>query len=269
MKNKKAFSLAEIVIAIIVMGVIGVLTLPTMTKGIEVRQKLHAYNQAYEKVQNAISDNGIEVLDSLEPTGHKIWKALDDALGVVGYYSAEAAYDDGNHLIIENKDLKPCAKWTGKGGVAILGTYEGKDCTNATKKSLMAVDDAKGFSPWIVTQNGMAFTIDAWSTGIEDTSDVDTRYNCADAATLFRAKNDQNLRHYARHIACDTVMVDVNGLDKGPNSYAGKNSIEESEMEAQVKNNDRFYIFITRGGAASPGPQGLTEYWMRKRHTAS
>lgn len=251
MKKLKAFSLAEIMVAITLMGVIASLTLPTMTDGMVVKERLAAYSQAFNKVKEVAAMANVD--NSYEKSGQAFWAHLNDSLPVIGYTKGTT---EGKIINTTVKDLKPRANWHSgdddKG--TTIGLAEGE-----------IVKSDNGYSPWIVTENGMAFAVNALSYyNTQAGLDADKCATVMQITRQIKPFDGKSIRESAGILSCVFVLVDVNGLNKGPNSLATDKLIQENEMHAEVKNHDRFMIFVANNGV-SAGPEGLAEYWMTKR----
>lgn len=291
----KAFTLAEVVIAAIFLGIIAALTIPTSYDSLKYKEHIKAYKEALGKIEDVCNNfnesnpeppDGIPVA-SREIFARRIWQMLDQSVPTIGY--ADPCPDSQpscgvvtspskDKIDITSNDLKLYGKWCATDTSTqcnIIPNSSGANDANTIYK-------ANSYSPWIVLENGMAFTFvtiksDEQKKGIENP----VPNNCFTHTDFYHLKdfmdNTQTLYRSAISASCATIIVDVNGLDRGPNTIANFNAITESDVYSEVVNNDRFRIFITKkqkGTAAngdqiyeahpSSGPAGLVESFIKR-----
>ena len=248
MKKSKAFSLTEILIATMFMGIIASLTIPSTIESLKYREHVTAYKNSFEKIQQAVSLAGIT--DSSWSSAHKLYATLNDSLPVVGY--TNAGIENGSIarttpvVTINASTLAEKATWGEGDGAITVGSKTGSTITAPN-----------GYSPWIVTENNLAFTL--------STQNADPN-SCATVSNIFHSgalTGDSHLANKASFISCATIIVDINGLNKGPNKLASYDELTEGEAREEVKGSDRFLIYVGVDGV-SAGPEKLVSYWMMK-----
>ncbi len=276
---KKAFSLAEIMIAATFMGVLAILTIPDMMNSKIVNERSVAYNTAYEIVNKALieadnyfdkSDAGVSrgIIAPQPPTDVSIlppkpaeikrnthnaqvlWQILSTKLPVSSYS-------------VGSTNAYPSIEWceNGTSGCVTAGTPSAD--THKYK--------SKTVSPWINTSNGLSFSVRY----------VDTKsINCSDTATLgfLHKKDDKNVRDALRKNSCMYVLIDVNGLDTNPNQTLdakglngeGDGIIEESRFRDLARFADTYDIWIgsnkqiSFGAYSNADNKGMVEYFLTK-----
>jgi len=248
--KKRGFSLAEILIATMFMGIIASLTIPSTINSLKYKQHVKAYEAAFKIAEDVYKKSGIK--DSTYPSAEKFWALLNDALPVIGYSDVGikpgGVYPDIVPMTAAN--LKERATWS--------------DTTLGGSIGSLAKTEHTLFSPWIVTESGMSFALDSWpemkaSLGLDGT--------CGTVANIFHAKSggtytDPTVK--AAAISCVFLYIDINGLDKGPNNHPTYEAITEGEAYNAIRDYDRFHIFVGVDGVTA-GPEGVvTSYITRK-----
>lgn len=240
----KAFSLAEIMITVMILGVIAALTVPSTMDAIKYREHLAAYKVAFEKVASVYAT---APTDDGEPTStyryaQNFWNAFYSSQPSLGFISPSTNIVNDSSVKMSSHNIRKNARW----GESLIGIQD-----------WVALGEADTFSPWVVLENHMAFTFR-------------TRNNVA-------CETSNQLLHHGvgatvEEFACLMVVVDVNGLEEGPNTLAAVtkdnngdvlNSVQVSDdqMYNLVKDNDRFRIYITKTGV-SAGADETLEYLM-------
>lgn len=263
MKRKVAFTLAEIIIAVTFVGIIACLTMPSLVNGLKAKTYRAAYTEAFKKVKEVASMT--RPTNGLEPTGQQLWKALNDSLSVTGYSAPSETLGQQSGVIIKEDELKPAAIWE------YVNTGWQENCSS-TKVGIKTSDNVARttvgmLSPWIVTQNNMAFAVD-FNQDRKNSVGFST-YDCADTIYISNATSYRNAHSYA----CGVVIVDINGLDKGPNKPRKvfdaddtSHVMNETDLDDEIVKYDRFYIYIGKNGNVIPGPKGSLEYWIAKKN---
>ena len=234
----RGFSLAEVVIASIFIGILATLTIPSTFSSLKYREHVTAYKNAFGKVKEVVASAAIT--DSTFDSAHRLYKLLNDSLPVIGYSDAgivNGVIPPGSDTIrISASTMAERAVW-GNGTEAVtVGSPTGS-----------TVSLPNGYSPWIVTENGIAFSVYTWNVG-----------SCGTISNIFHASQSHingSLAYKAAYIGCAVLLVDVNGLDKGPNKSPSLDALTQDEAYNQIKENDRFLIFIGSDGATA-GPEG-------------
>ena len=249
--KKNGFSLAEILIATMFMGIIASLTIPSTINSLKYKQHVKAYETAFKIVEEVYKKS--EIKDSTYPSAEKFWALLNDSLPVIGYTNVGIKHGGLGQDIVPTTtaDLAERATW----GQTTVGGPIGT----------IVATERKFYSPWIVTENGMAFTVNSWpqskaTIGLDD----DT---CGTVSNIFHGAPDA---HYtdptnkAAAISCVFLLIDVNGLDKGPNTHPSYDLIKEGEAYNAIKDNDRFHIFVGIDGVTS-GPEGVATTYIKRK----
>ena len=253
--RKRAFSLAEILIATMFMGIIASLTIPSTINSLKYKEHVTAYKNAFEKVKQVTSSSGIS--DKTLMSAEKFWAQLSDALPVIGYsvagIKANGVVDDPCPTVpMTASNLYEKATWT-----------NGTDSMTIGSKTGSTVTQNGGWSPWIITENGMAFMVRSFPGGYVDSNFSDGK--CGTVSNIFhaQAQNGVSIIDMAAAASCVVVFVDVNGLDKGPNSYTAPVAVTEGEAYNLIRDKDRFFIFVGLDGVSS-GPEGNVSYFITK-----
>lgn len=230
MRLKKGFTLAEILIVLMVIGAIATMTIPSLMKGVTESQWKTAYKKAYNTVVNLCameriagnlpsvpnSDNVIRMFDS-----------LNSSLAVKDYIDGNIA--EGK--VASRDDFKGKIKYTTE-----TGDTAGEDATQGVL-SYTAGD----VSPWIITEDNFGYqVIKGTGSDCGTKSDINTQTAIASVASK----------------ACVLVMVDVNGLSNGPNVVEPQ-STKGITGAMETLTGDRYYIYIGKDGATA-GPKALT-----------
>ena len=248
MRLKKGFTLAEILIVLMVIGVIATMTIPSMMKGVTEAQLKAGYKKAYntianfaamERVSGALPSRGSAANISL------LYQSLNSALSVKSF----AVQDVNAGLILQNNDenYPTCIQATINGTPTDIGY--GDDCPTLTT----GLADTTGGIPtgagahWIITEDNIAYTI------LEGGRNSNT--NCATKQEIASLDDDAA----AAAASCLVMIVDVNGMAKGPNT------IEEQGMTAAIASTtsldtltgDQYKIYFGIDGA-TPGPRVAT-----------
>ncbi len=85
MKTKRAFSLAEILIAVIFLGIVSALTIPNISKSTDRKRKITAYVSGYQKLEKILYDTDIFKnnhcrIGRREQCAHEVIEAIDTAI---------------------------------------------------------------------------------------------------------------------------------------------------------------------------------------------
>ena len=258
MKKFRAFSLTEILIATIFMGIIASLTIPSTIESLKYREHVTAYKTAFEKVQQAASLAGLT--DSSDASTQKFYATLNDLLPVIGYTDQLLVPENGNINVsgvvvpINVSTLYERALLYPRGKEAEGITIGGK--TGSVVKGI-----TDNFSPWIVTENGMAFSIRKFAKGSLLGMSSDT---CGTVSNIIHAKEPPvSSYHEAAYYSCVFLLVDVNGLDKGPNKMHPYQPVTEGEARQIAKEVDMYHIYVGIDGV-SAGPFETVPYWIMK-----
>ncbi len=232
MRLKKGFTLAEILIVLMVIGVIATMTVPSLMKGVNEAQFKTAYKKAFNAVTNIAA---VEKIAGQLPTSNSVTSAKNFFASLNANLSVKEFYDDtlASTELLTSDTTITSIKWQNT-------TY---GSTTATAKNSTMGDTE---SPWIITEDGLAYKVmrdtNVGSTGCNTKAKIMEQTSALDAL-----KN-----------SCLVVAVDVNGIAKGPNKVEAQVSagVSSSAKMNQLEG-DRYYIFVGNDGVSS-GPKSVT-----------
>ena len=156
MKFKKAFSLAEVLIAVVIIGIIATLTVPNSMKSMDRRHKITAYGIAFKGVatsadtirnnEDNLCEKGTDGKWEQEKCIHRIFRALNKDVNPEGYICGSGSEDlYASKNIYKLSDIKYKTSWSSKGNSLNTTVGEGNSPCNKTGNS----------SPWIITKSGI------------------------------------------------------------------------------------------------------------------
>ena len=256
MAFKRAFTLAEILIVLMTIGVIAALTIPSLMKGVVEAQLKMGYKKALHAISNIAA---AEKVAGFLPSTNKsiqtmyLFQSLNSNLSVNGYVAKEIS-EANSGKVVKNGDYANAITIAGQK----FGTGE-KTAGEVTAYSITTF----GASPWIVTDDNMAYSVMCGgNTGV--------KFQCATRQEINAQANQQE----AAKKSCSIVIVDVNGLSKGPNKYEPQIRPSSSGEDNQVRINnvtttvrsgvpletltgDQYIIFVGSDGATA-GPKDTT-----------
>ncbi len=235
MSFKKGFTLAEILIVLMVIGVIATLTIPSLMKGVTEAQYKTAYKKAYNVVVNVAA---MEKIAGSLPTNSgddqvtKFWEALNSSLSVKEYAinTANSGATYGANVYYSG------VSFTNSNGYnQFVGTSSG----NIVSAGYPTVSG----SVWIITDDNLAYAVYGKSSA----------HSGSDCGTVSEI-NSKSSHSDIMNVACGYVLVDVNGLGKGPNRVeqqqlnSGKNM---ATSQLSQLTGDRYYIYLGMDGATA------------------
>ena len=195
----KAFTLAEIILVIVVIGVIASITLSILAPSMDDGRYRVGYRKAYTAIRNMYdAERYTGMMGSIAASKELAFKMLKRHLQVNSY----APYKDSSDIYKRDEYL--------------------------TEKQLPNGEEVYDY--WIVGDDKIAYRIS------------DQGY-CKPKSTI----NSTTTFQQAIYASCFTLLVDVNGLSKGPNVMALQN-VEPNETTGVIKA-DRFYIYLGLDGA--------------------
>ena len=248
MRLKKGFTLAEILIVLMVIGVIATMTIPSMMKGVTEAQLKAGYKKAYNTIANFAAMERVAGAWPAKGTAENmalLYQGLNSSLSVKTF--ARQSVNEGAVLQSSDDNYKACITAEINGTNTTIGS--GNDCFEihtaaaATENgTASSVDEI-----WIVTEDNIAYTVQNGGR---------TDQNCATKQAISAAEDD----NAAAALSCFVMVVDVNGLAKGPNTLEtqglGQNEITDtSSMETLT--GDQYKIYTGLDGATS-GPRSAT-----------
>ncbi|MBR5304122.1 MAG: prepilin-type N-terminal cleavage/methylation domain-containing protein [Candidatus Gastranaerophilales bacterium] len=241
MTHKKAFTLAEILIVLMVIGVIATMTIPSLMKGVIEAQLKAGYKKAYNTIVNFAAAEKISGTLPIRASNaglNSMYSALNSSLSVKAYAFLEA--NQGWVL----KNYKSCLTLMNNAGT--LGKNTG-DCA-AVSQIIIPQNGGpfEGTLPWIITDDNMAYSVVRGRAMNE---------NALTKQQLNAVADDKEAGNKSSFV----VIVDVNGLTKGPNVFEkqGYTTPLEEGKSLDTITGDVFKIYIGSDGATA-GPRGTT-----------
>ena len=241
-KKRCGFTLAEILVSLMIIGIIAMLTVPSVIRGINDAQFKTGYKKAYNTILNtALLEKltiGMPSTSSSDDVG-LFFAALGNTLSVKYFVPANTSIPNSGTRINQN---------SGYSAVTIVGS-SGKKYTAGSGESApeTTITTALGSAPWLIADDGIAYTVIAGGSGDSQ---------CRTKKWINSASNSTE----AYNISCALVIADVNGLAKGPNRFEaqtqkdgsnlGVNSIGSNQNLTQLIG-DQYYIYIGLDGASS------------------
>ena len=186
--SKRAFTLAEILIVLTIIGVMAVMTIPSLIQGTNSTQKVTLFKKAFNAITNAYAT---EFAVKAKPTGNTeanqilVFNALKNQLNVKYFVKAKATSGEGASASVASN-----AAYSGE------KLYEITSLNNASKLNL-----------WIVTEDGIGYKVEEGGSAT-----CDTKLNI----------NSQDTSAKAKTKSCVMIKVDVGGI-KSTNTECADN----------------------------------------------
>ncbi len=221
-KNMKfmAFTLAEILIVIAVIGTIATMTVPTLLRGVIQNQWRSSYQKAYNTISNLYSAEragGAIPYANNENSVITMFKAMNAHLSIKDYAKATTEDKVVSEPLYDNNDYYVKVNFNDDGN----------------EENTLKIEESK-ISPWIITDDNMAYCVIAGE-------------GCSTKEEINLAGSHNN----AIQKACVVVIVDVNGLNNGPNrvepQILSANQINQTRA-IDTLTGDRFYIYVGLNG---------------------
>lgn len=226
----KAFTLAEILIVLMVIGLIATMSVPSLLKGIYSAQWRTGFKKAYNVIKNMNASEkfgGSTINSSDTEAMMTIFDQMYSNINSSGFAKPFSLDEIANAGDVNRYNIYNSVKYILHGR-----TVEGD--LDATGVSVS--------SPWIISQDNMAYC-------------VVKGQNCMRISEI----NSSTTHEDTLKNSCVAVVVDVNGLQNSPNM------VQEQTFEADTKTpiltSDRFYIYIGSDGVTS----GPTKYTLSGR----
>lgn len=226
MKNYTAFSLAEIMVALFVLGVLASLTIPSMVTGANEKLYTRSYMKAYSTVSNIIAN--------YMGSDEALLSSDDESIVQFTKYfientSVRELYAESNPN--EKSETYSALKF---GKNVIAGA---KDPINVSSR--ININSKPNF--WFVTDDNIAYSVV-----------IPNGAKCSETLNINTAKNLNS----ALKASCFAVVVDTNGLFKNPNTL---DETQDIANEKYIPNlvNDRYYIIIGSDGATKGNPNHI------------
>ena len=251
MRLKKGFTLAEILIVLMVIGVIATMTIPSMMKGVISAQIKTGYKKALSTISNVVTVSKIAgelPATNISADTLRLFQSLISNLSIKNYVSTNEL-DVNAGIVAKSNHYKSAIKINGK--VYGSGEVLNQEVTDFSIQTLKP-------SPWIVTEDNMAYSIMCGGT-------TNKRFRCATKEAIAHQKTQED----AIQASCAIIVVDVNGLSRGPNTY---DSQAGPEAGARINTytskftdktplsdltGDQYLIFVGSNGATA-GPRATT-----------
>lgn len=229
----KAFTLAEMLVVLVVIGFLAALSIPSLLKGIYQAQWRSGYKKAYNVVKNMYASEkfgGAVVSASNSEAMLTIFDALRSNIYVTNYVAPFTLDEIANGKGIDRSDLYNSVSYSVNGH-----KFEGDlDASNPLEATV-----------WLISEDNFAYC-------------VVKGQNCLRISDI----NASTSHETALKNSCVAVVVDVNGLQNSPNS------IQEQTIGASEKTpfltSERFYIYIASDGVAA----GSKKYTLSGRLSA-
>ena len=250
MSNKKGFTVVELIIVLIAIGVIASLAIPAAVRNITQTQ----YKTSYKKALHAINTIALNAkltneltISNLSRDTMILFKALNDNLNATAYVSDQAS------PVNSGITIKP-SDYAGAITINDIEYGAGTSAGSVTPYSITTF----GPSPWIITEDNMAFSVMCGGqTGVPAP--------CSTRGQIAKETTQKN----AVLKSCTIVIVDVNGLSKGPNRFEPQISTTAGfkindhvspfsiDSTLQPLTGDQYIIFLGSNGA-TPGHREAT-----------
>lgn len=235
MRLKKGFTLAEILIVLMVIGAIATMTIPSLMKGVTESQWKTAYKKAYNAVVNLTAMERIagQLPSTPDKTGvGKMFQSLNQNLAVKDYAAAPASISDAEPTYTASQ-FRSAIQFSVATSADQTETDDGSDESGETLNAGLIGD----ISPWITTDDNISYLV----TKAKGTS-------CSTKLDINSAGADDS----AQEKACVIVVVDVNGLTNGPNKIEPQiSSTLDAGTSLSSLTGDRYYIYIGIDGATA------------------
>ncbi len=236
MRLKKGFTLAEILIVLMVIGAIATMTIPSLMKGVTESQWKTAYKKAYNAVVNLTAMERIagQLPSTPDKTGvGKMFQSLNQNLAVKDYAAAPASISDAEPTYTASQ-FKSAIQFSVATSADQSETPAEGDDTGETLNAGTIGD----ISPWITTDDNISYLVT--KPAGSGTCSTKLEINSAGADADAQAK------------ACVVVVVDVNGLTNGPNKVEPQiSSTLDASTSLSSLTGDRYYIYIGIDGATA------------------
>ena len=244
MRIKKGFTLAEILIVLMVIGIIATMTIPGLMKGVQENQLKTSYKKAYNNIVNwaaMASVAGELPAKGTEVNAKDVYISLARNLSVKGFipsYKPNQSQQDNLSTMVSAVSI------TGSTGTA---TTIGNGTATALDETAKASYSSSGDNPlaMIITEDNMAYGVYR-GTG-----------NNGTCSTKLAINNETTPAGMAGQ-ACFIIVVDVNGLNKTPNLYEPQmllaNGLATGTATATLTG-DQYFIYLGTDGATAGNPR--------------
>lgn len=248
MRLKKGFTLAEILIVLMVIGVIATMTIPSMMKGVTESQLKTGYRKAYNTIANFAAMERVSGALPARATADNmglLYQALNNSLSVKTF--AKQTINTGAVLQNNAANYGSCISATINSQATNIGVGT-QNCLTVVGSAADAAGVTSGTDHvWLITEDNLAYTVVLGGA---------TTANCSTKQQIAAAASDGA----AAAASCMIVVVDVNGLSKGPNTYEtqglGSTGLTDTAT-LDTLTGDQYKIYLGIDGATA-GPRVAT-----------
>ena len=222
MRLKKGFTLAEILIVLMVIGVIATLTVPSMMKNVQDAQYKAALKKAYNSVTNVYS---MQLIEGQRPVAGSTVNNLNFLIAMLENLSVRDIVLNGTAGAGLDAGVLP----TSASSTQLQYTLNSNTKTVGYGAAATAdVTEADTVNLWVTTDDGLSFKVE------------DATGTCSSKHAI----NNITTGHAAMiAAACISVRVDVNGVAKGPNVLEPQvDTLAGTTMDTLTGDQYLFYI---------------------------
>ena len=231
MRFKKGFTLAEILIVLMVIGALATMTVPSLMTGVQNEQFKSLYKKALNSMTNLLAMaklTGDLPIVANTATADKLFDILNSNLSVKGY----ALADVNNSALNSGKILSPSQILDRLTNPHVEGRYWN----------------------WIITEDNMAYLIKKGSKSANNNNN-DTTGACKTKLGII-ASQEENGPAAKDNEICFTIYVDVNGVASGPNlAFTPENNQINANDALPKLIYDQFPIYVGFDGATAGNPK--------------
>lgn len=232
MKIKNAFTLAEILIVLMVIGIIATLTVPSMMKNVVDAQYKTAYKKAYNTISNL---RGALSLEGTLPVGSTATSINDGAK--TDFFIAMLENLSVRDVTMFRTSNQPGQLPDRDGSRTVRYEVAGVSKTFGTGTEIDINNDSNGTRwLWITTEDNISYVLITAS-----------RYACRNKSFI----NSLNDINQMVQNSCIALLVDVNGIQKRPNMIESQSTINLGANLMQTLQGDMYYIFIANDGVTA------------------
>lgn len=238
MRLKKGFTLAEILIVLMVIGVVATMTIPSLMKGVTDAQYKTAYKKAFNAVVNIAAMENVSgnLPATKDASGVEVmYKTLKANLSVKDYVTyAKSNLNSGKKVALTDVDETDTALTSG-----------------ATHSNWITTED--NISYLVMTVNEFKTTAGIGNQQNENNNTQENQENPSGNQSNANNKCGTKLDINSSGIdqACMVVIVDVNGVTSNPNSLDAQVTGVTENAQLNALEGDRFPIFIGKDGATA------------------
>lgn len=219
----KAFTLAEILIVVTVIGLIAVTTIPVILKGVIEKQWRSSYQKAYNTISNLYMSersSGNLPNSNNENSVLAMFKAMNSYMLIKDYAKPSTEEKIISEALYDNSDY-----------------YNSINFNNDNSDNNSLYVQKSTISPWIITEDNMAYCVVVGK-------------GCSTKENINSSGNHNN----AIQNSCVLVVVDVNGLNNGPNriepQILSTNPLNKTKA-IDTLSGDRYYIYVGLNGVTA------------------